>query len=91
MVKLAHIIDAVQCPRCNSQSKVFNSRDVNQARWRRRRCMKCGHRYSTYEIHAEEYERLQQVDVNKIDAAITVLNTIKTQLGDSNGNSERKV
>lgn len=84
----ALIVDGVQCPRCNGESRVFNSRDVNGARWRRRRCVQCGHRYSTYEIHAKEYERLKRIDVSQIDAAITVLRTIKTQLGECNGHRQ---
>lgn len=87
MTKLAHIIDSVQCPRCNGESKVIDSRDGESARRRRRECLRCKNRYSTYEIHADEYDRLQviRIDVGQIDAAIATLRAIKTQFGDPNG------
>lgn len=70
---------------------MFNSRDVDKARWRRRRCTSCGHRYSTYEIHADEYERIQklQVDVAEVESVIAILDAIKIQFGDSNGHRQR--
>lgn len=90
MTSLPLIVDGIQCPRCNGESKVIDSRDGETSRRRRRECLSCKHRYSTYEIHAEEYERLQalKVNVKEIDAAIVTLNTIKTQLGATNGHRE---
>lgn len=87
MVRIPHIVDSVQCPRCNGESKVIDSRDGETARRRRRECLRCKNRYSTYEIHAEEYDKLQMVkiDAGQIDAAITALQAIKAQYGGSNG------
>lgn len=42
----------MKCPHCNNQdSKVIESRDASEsgAIRRRRECLKCGHRYTTYE------------------------------------------
>ena len=87
MTKLPLIIDSVQCPRCNGESKVIDSRDGETARRRRRECLRCKHRYSTYEIHANEYDRLQviEIDMGQIEAAITTLRAIRSQFGGSNG------
>lgn len=87
MTKLPLIVDSVQCPRCNGESKVIDSRDGESARRRRRECLRCKNRYSTYEIHAAEYDRLQatKVDMRQINDAIAALLAIKAQFGDSNG------
>lgn len=40
----------MHCPRCGAEdSKVIESRDTGEAVRRRRECVKCKHRYSTYE------------------------------------------
>jgi len=40
----------MRCPKCgSSDSKVMESRDAADAIRRRRECLKCGHRFSTYE------------------------------------------
>jgi len=40
----------VLCPSCGYQdSKVVDSREVNEGVRRRRQCLKCGHRFTTYE------------------------------------------
>lgn len=77
------IIDSVQCPKCNGESHVIDSRDEESARRRRRKCDSCGHRYSTYEIHAEEYNRIR-----KLEPVITALQAIIGQFGVSNGTSK---
>ena len=44
----------MKCPKCNGPTSVKDSRDYvyqeNETTRRRRRCRKCGHRYSTVEI-----------------------------------------
>lgn len=87
MSKVAHIVDSVQCPACNGESRVIDSRDGETARRRRRECLSCKNRYSTYEIHANEYDRLQvlKIDMGQIDAAIATLRAIKAEFGESNG------
>lgn len=42
----------MKCPRCAGPgSKVVDSRNQNSTRRRRRECGKCGHRYTTTEVH----------------------------------------
>ena len=38
------------CPCCESESKVIDSRECRKTIRRRRRCFKCGHRYTTLEV-----------------------------------------
>lgn len=85
---LSSIIDSVQCPKCNGESKVIDSRDEESARRRRRQCDKCKHRYTTYEIHADEYNRIRRLKVNvaQIEPVIATLRAIVTQFGEDNGN-----
>lgn len=87
MTRVPHIIDSVQCPKCNGESKVIDSRDGETARRRRRECLRCKNRYSTYEIHSDQYDKLRvfKIDMGQIDAAITTLRAIKEEFGDCNG------
>ena len=84
----------IHCPKCGSvESHVTDSRnhEVNNARRRRYECNRCRHRYTTYEIPGEDYERLQTVklDISQIDSVIAVLRMIKVQFnGESNGTSK---
>lgn len=86
-IMIPKIIDGVQCPNCNGESHVIDSRDGEDARRRRRQCNECKFRYSTYEIHAKDYERMRalQVDVKQLDSAISTLQEIKAYLSNSNG------
>lgn len=83
----APIVDGIQCPECNGESRVTDSRDGIDARRRRRECYICKHRYTTYEIHAEQYDKLQtlRVDTEQFDSIIATLRAIKVQFGESNG------
>jgi transcription elongation factor Elf1 len=48
------------CPACGQLSlMVLESRDNGSARRRRKACIKCGHRLTTYEITQEEYRQLK--------------------------------
>jgi hypothetical protein len=86
MPVLPKIIDSVQCPECNGESKVIDSRDVFEARRRRRECLRCKHRYSTYEIHAEHYNRVV-ANLAQVDSIMETLRA-KVQPGDSNGHRQ---
>jgi transcriptional repressor NrdR len=46
----------MRCPHCNYEdSKVTDSRDVDDAIRRRRECLSCGHRFTTYErVHTRQ-------------------------------------
>lgn len=40
----------VICPKCQSKSKVYNSRPKGDTIRRNRKCLTCGHKYNTLEI-----------------------------------------
>jgi transcriptional regulator NrdR family protein len=78
------------CPTCSSPARVIDSRaDDGDGGVRRRRyqCWKCDTRFSTYEISAEEYEKVRAMKINttQIDATIATLRAIKAQFGERNG------
>lgn len=50
----------INCPKCSSASGVLQSRtQPDNTMWRRRRCDKCGHRWSTREIDHKEWKAIQ--------------------------------
>ena len=51
------------CPKCSSTTHVMECRDLGNRFSRRRYCDngKCNHRYSTYEVSAQDYQRLKEV------------------------------
>jgi transcriptional regulator NrdR family protein len=69
----------MECPKCHRKPRVINSRFEDGKRWRRHRCEHCGERFSTYEITADEYERLQstKVNVSAIRSAIEALRVVE--------------
>jgi transcriptional regulator NrdR family protein len=78
------------CPTCTSPARVIDSRaDDGDGSVRRRRyqCRACDTRFSTYEISAEEYEKVQAMAINtaQIDATIATLRAIKAQFGGRDG------
>lgn len=80
----------IHCPECGSkESYVIDSRndEVKQTRRRRHLCNFCHYRYTTYEVSAAEYKRIQATKVNKrkFDSVINFLQVIKTQFGETNG------
>jgi transcriptional repressor NrdR len=58
----AGVYNGLACPYCRSDQRtdVIDSRDCHdkQARRRRHLCLTCGKRFTTYEVLADEYERL---------------------------------
>jgi transcriptional regulator NrdR family protein len=69
----------MQCPSCHGDTQVVDSRQEDEKRRRRHRCRSCNLRFTTYEITAEEYERLQSVKVNvsAIRGAIQALRVVE--------------
>ena len=57
------------CPNCPSnESKVVDSRHRKSGEiWRRRRCLKCGTTFSTYEVSEEVFKTLGLNNVNAVD------------------------
>lgn len=46
------------CPVCGGDTMVFNSRPRPETVYRRRECLTCGHRFTTFEVEAELYQKL---------------------------------
>ena len=84
----------IHCAKCGSiDSHVLDSRnhEVDNARRRRHQCNNCNHRYTTYEVPAEEYEKIQTIkmDVSQIDSVVSLLRMIKAQFGEDGSNGHR--
>lgn len=64
------------CPKCAEDSDVTDSRETEGGVIRRRRrCEVCEHRWTTYEVHVDQYKLLQALDraSGKINGAIDSL------------------
>ena len=48
------------CPKCQSTSRVFDSRQTYDHTYRRRECNKCAHTWTTYEIHGDEFDKINK-------------------------------
>lgn len=44
-----------RCPLCNGFAKIIDSRSAKDSVRRRRECIDCGYRFTTYEITKEDY------------------------------------
>lgn len=52
----------MNCPKCkNSNTEIVDSRKSGNSHRRRRVCLDCGIRFTTYEIETEEYENFKAV------------------------------
>lgn len=52
-----HLPNARECPECGSdQVTVYYTGDKRFGLMRRRRCLDCGHRYKTIEVHMDMLE-----------------------------------
>jgi transcriptional regulator NrdR family protein len=86
----------MRCPKCHSDngSRVIDSRDHPERELRRRRhsCGNCGERFTTYEIMAAEYDKIQavEIDITKFDDVIAALRSIKVQFSENRNNGIAK-
>ena len=48
------------CPKCHATSRVFDSRQTYDHTYRRRQCNKCPHTWTTYEIHGDEFDKINK-------------------------------
>ena len=68
----------MKCPKCGqNECIVIDSRPKEDHTYRRRSCYYCQHRFSTFEISEDEYEKLKEVAVtvtNLMIAAKAVTN-----------------
>ena len=53
-------IDVKYCNKCHSETVVINSRDEDGYVRRRRKCVSCGHRYSTVEFLKEDFDKVMK-------------------------------
>jgi len=70
------------CPNCRgSKIKPLETRasggGINSPLRRRRACLDCNHRWTTYEISAETYEAMQQLRENARNASVACAEIIK--------------
>lgn len=85
--------EEICCPHCKTASitSVIDTRDVKGKQTRRRRhlCHRCQGRFTTYEVMAEEYEKLRaiRIDVSKFDSVIASLREVKVRFGETNGST----
>jgi transcriptional regulator NrdR family protein len=85
----------LSCPNCShARAHVIdtNMRDGGLARRRRNECKSCKFHFTTYEVLAEEYEKMltMRVDAKEFESVISQLRAIKAQFGGSaNGNNNR--
>lgn len=83
----------IVCPHCNGlDAFTVDSRYCldTQARRRRYECSRCEQRFTTYEVPAVEYEKIQtmNIDTKQFDSVIASLRAIKAQFGQSNGTTK---
>lgn len=53
----------MQCPRCKAYGlSCTDSRPDGETIRRRRRCLNCGYRFTTYEISKEDYRKLKDTE-----------------------------
>lgn len=51
----------MQCPKCGSNiTSCIDSRPKENGVYRRRKCLDCGYRYSSWEIKEEELKQLRE-------------------------------
>jgi transcriptional regulator NrdR family protein len=48
------------CPKCQGKSLVTDFRQTAMQTYRRRECNKCAHAWTTYEIHGDEFDKVQK-------------------------------
>lgn len=68
----------MKCPKCGSSAlAIVDSRQSNETIRRRRKCLKCGHRFSTFEISFEEYYGLKIIETLLEDVLVFVEGIMK--------------
>lgn len=51
----------LECPRCNGESGVRDSRPIGKTIRRRRECKKCRYKWSTFEISADYMNAIRKI------------------------------
>lgn len=75
----------MDCPLCHQSTSVVEKRGEVAADRRRRECVGCGHRFTTYEIRAGELESLRSAKhkLDQLTEQLTDLLSPKGDLGDT--------
>lgn len=78
-------IDVKYCNKCHSETVVIDSRDEDGYVLRRRKCVSCGHRYSTVEFLKEDFDKVMK-SVRTIREIADKMNTLSlsTELANIN-------
>lgn len=50
----------MNCPKCDAETAVIDSRSALGTVRRRRQCEACGHRFTTREVNQEDWEALRE-------------------------------
>lgn len=58
------------CPICGEKTIVTNSRPHEDSKYRRRECVSCGERFSTIEIDADYYSKLNPISEKAIQESL---------------------
>lgn len=72
----------MQCPKCSADTKVYDTRARNNEIWRRRKCLACSHRFTTWEVNASSSRHVD--NVLKVLRAISEEPTLVANLLDEN-------
>ena len=71
----------MKCPVCGGKAAVIDSRADDDSVYRRRKCLECDLRFSTYEIDAYLYERKEEAVRREVQKAVdTALETMRAQI-----------
>lgn len=73
-----------QCPNCGEYNvKVIDCRETEDGTFRRRReCLDCGHRFTTFEVNKEIFKGRQNIDslLEQLDAKLEEVNFLRNKL-----------
>lgn len=58
------------CPVCGAETKVVDSRSVEDGTRRKRKCLECDYRFSTVEIDVDYYETLRPRNKGEFQKAL---------------------
>jgi len=67
----------VNCPKCDAETSVIDSRFALGTVRRRRQCDACGHRFTTREVNQEDWESLRE-SVRRAELHRSIAETLRT-------------
>lgn len=73
----------MNCPKCGNDqlNSCIDSRPKGSTIYRRRKCLDCGNRWSTFEISFDEYNELKEMEANlaAVQKHIAVISDLITE------------